>query len=244
MDLSLSLTLSSFPYPALLFDALPWWIAVPMLQLAILVAGMALDETYVNRTTVLAGALALAVHATVAGETGLMVGVYLDVGLVVGAYGLYAYVVDAYVDNWFRVAAYFVYSPLAVFLVILLPDVLFPVALVIAGYANLQLMAYFAPTDPYYFGPETPEAFAEAVAETAADDGQAGTGTGTPDTGPDGERTPRSTPSPQSSSDDTVTDQGVGPTEGQPHATHPGAEPVGTGESTERGILPEFMRRL
>ncbi|MFC7230214.1 hypothetical protein ACFQMM_00305 [Saliphagus sp. GCM10025308] len=79
------------------------------------------------------------------------VGLYLDIGVVIGAYGLYAYVVDAYVANWFRVAAFFVYSPLSVFLVILLPDVVFPLALVLAGYVNLQLMATLEPTEPYYF---------------------------------------------------------------------------------------------
>lgn len=220
-------------YPLLLFDALPWWLAAPLLQLGLLAAGMALDETYVNRATVLAGALALAVHAVVAGSTGLMVGLYLDIGLVVGVYGLYAYVVDAYVDNWFRIAAYFLYSPLAVFLVILLPDVVFPIAIVAAGYANLQLMAYLAPNDPYYFGPGTPAAFADAVADVEAESAGGEVGTETPtdpsgaETGPDGEPDPDLDPGTAS------------------ETSPPGAEPTAAGaDSTERGILPEFMRRL
>lgn len=224
-------------YPPLLFDALPWWLAVPLLQLGLLVAGMALDETYVNRATVLAGALALAVHAVVAGRTGLMVGLYLDIGLVIGAYGLYAYVVDAYVDNWFRIVAYFVYSPLAVFLVIILPDVIFPIALAVAGYANLQLMATLAPRDPYYFGPDTPEAFAEAAAdaENGSGDG-AESGTETAADSSDG-----STAVGTSTEGDPDIDRPGNASEVAP----PGTEPTAVGrESTERGILPEFMRRL
>ncbi|MCU4744772.1 hypothetical protein OB955_21360 [Halobacteria archaeon AArc-m2/3/4] len=225
-------------YPLLLFDALPWWLAAPLLQLGLLVAGMALDETYVNRATVLAGALALAVHAVVAGSTGLMVGLYLDIGLVVGVYGLYAYVVDAYVDNWFRIAAYFLYSPLAVFLVILLPDVVFPIAIVAAGYANLQLMAYLEPNDPYYFGPGTPTEFADAVADVEAESGdgtEAETETSTNSSGgatrPDGESESQPDPEPDPGTASEV--------------TPPGAEPTAAGaDSTERGILPEFMRRL
>lgn len=215
-------------YLGLLIDALPWWIGAPLLQLTILVVGMALDETYVNRATVLTGALALYVHAVVAGDVGLMVGVYLDVGLVIGAYGLYAYVVDAYVSNWFRVAAYFVYSPLAIFLVILIPDVVFPISLAIAGYANLQLMAYFAPTDPYYFGPSAPYDVDDAEVEPSA--------SGEDDAVDASEN---------ADADDTAPD-----IDGTQHVetgdvAHPGAEPAtASGESTERGILPEFMRRL
>nr|WP_263020371.1 hypothetical protein [Natronobiforma cellulositropha] len=230
---ALSLLSSTAPVPsfALLFDAFPWWIAAPLLQLGLLVAGMALDETYVNRTTVLAGAFALAVHAMVAGGTGFMVGIYLDVGLVIGAYGLYAYVVDAYVDNWFRVVAYFVYSPLAVFLVILLPDIAMPVALVVAGYANLQLMAYFAPNEPYYFGPETPEAFEAAVAAAGTE-------------ATDGPETDGSQPTEAAASAPEQTAYANDADAAAPSGTHPAAEPVGGGDSSERGILPEFMRRL
>ncbi|WP_312908782.1 hypothetical protein [Natronosalvus caseinilyticus] len=204
-------------YSGLIFESLPWWIAAPLLQLGILVFGMALDETYVNRATVLTGAIALYTHSVIAGGVWMPVGLYLDIGVVIGAYGLYAYVVDAYVANWFRVAAFFVYSPLSVFLVILLPDVVFPLALVIAGYANLQLMATLEPTEPYYFGPDSSDEFEEAVAAT--DEGKKGT------------------------EDETATEPDVSSDDSS--SGHLGAEPAPTGgDSEERGILPEFMRRL
>ncbi|UTF52983.1 hypothetical protein [Natronosalvus rutilus] len=204
-------------YSGLIFESLPWWIAAPLLQLGILVFGMALDETYVNRATVLTGAIALYTHSVIAGGVWMPVGLYLDIGVVIGAYGLYAYVVDAYVANWFRVAAFFVYSPLSVFLVILLPDVVFPLALVLAGYANLQLMASLEPTEPYYFGPDSPDEFEDAVAAT--DEGEKGTEDGT-ESGPD-----------VSNEDSSSGHLGAGPA------------PTG-GDSDERGVLPEFMRRL
>lgn len=223
-------------FPGLLFDALPWWLAAPLFQLGVLVVGMALDETYVNRATILAGAIAVYAHVLVAGEAGLLVGLYLDGALVVGAYGLYAYVVDAYVANWFRVLAYFVYSPLSVFLVILTAGVPFtlPIALVVAGYANLQLMDYLHPTEPYYFGPEDPEAFAEAIAEA------------------DAESTGGAEASEAARTDGTPTDEAAefevpdgADVDGSNGGDRPGAEPTPAGgDPTERGILPEFMRRL
>ncbi|MCU4752208.1 hypothetical protein OB919_09455 [Halobacteria archaeon AArc-curdl1] len=212
-------------YPGLIFESLPWWIAAPLLQIGLLVFGMALDETYVNRATVLTGALALYTHSLIAGGVWMPVGLYLDIGLVIGAYGLYAYVVDAYVGNWFRVAAYFVYSPLAIMLVILLPDIIFPVALVVAGFGNLQLMNYLEPVEPYYFGPETVEAYESAVVET----GQAEPG--------------------DSSEEPTDTDESSfaepAPDEYDSSGDRSGVEPTPAGGGRdERGILPEFMRRL
>jgi len=137
-----------------LFSSLPWWIAAPLIQLSVLVFGMALDETYVNRTTVLTGAIAVHIHGFVAGDVGLLVGLYADVGLLVGAYGLYAYVVDGYVGDAFRVVAFFLYSPLSVFLVILTAgptlfgiEPLFVPALALAGYANVRLRGSL-PADP------------------------------------------------------------------------------------------------
>ncbi len=211
-------------YSGLIVESLPWWIAAPVLQLGILVFGMALDETYVNRATVLTGAIALYTHTVLAGGVWMPVGLYLDIGVIIGVYGLYTYVVDGYVGTWFRIAAYFVYSPLAIFLVILFPDVIFPIALVVAGYANLQLMAHLDPVEPYYFGPETSEEFESAVAEADADalgDDEA------PESDEGNEGDDGATSSKESSVD------------------RPGVEPTPAGGGTgERGILPEFMRRL
>ena len=207
--------------PAIVLDALPWWLATPLLQIVLLITGMALDETYVNRATVFAGALALYVHSVVFGGFWLPVALYLDIGLILGAYGLYAYVVDGYVGTPFRVLAYFVYSPLSVFLVILFPDVIFFVALAIAAVVNVQLMNYFHPAEPYYFGPESEEVFEETLEET---DGHA---PGEPAAGP--------AVGPQ---------PGAGVT-GHDHVESPSTTtPAGGEQPSERSVLPEFMRRL
>ncbi|WP_226007351.1 hypothetical protein [Natrinema salinisoli] len=240
-------------YPGVLFSSLPWWVAAPLIQLAVLVFGMALDETYVNRTTVLTGAIAVHIHGFVAGDVGLLVGLYADIGLFVGAYGLYSYVIDGYVGNAFRLVAFFVYSPLSVFLVILTAgptlfgiEPLFVPALALAGYANVQLQAYLAPSDPYYFGPESEAAFesaveAEARSETAAEETSNSSTTATTAT----DSTPTAT-SPDSE-DEAVSgsdpDTFDGPRD-DGEVEHPGAEPAAAGDSSERGILPEFMRRL
>ena len=221
---------------AIVFDALPWWIATPVFYVVVLVTGMALDETYVNRTTVLAGALAVYVHSLVSGGLWLPVSLYLDVGLVVGVYGLYAYVIDGYVGNWFRLLAFFVYSPLSILLVIALPDVLVIVALAIAAYLNLQLLATLHPVEPYYFGPESETEFVETVSETA-----------------DPEPIEREGPTAGASIAGHFGTPQVRDRDGGVE-TDPERSPAGSGTATEphssdsgqsdRGILPEFMRRL
>ncbi|WP_226042335.1 hypothetical protein [Natrinema sp. DC36] len=231
-------------YYGVLFSSLPWWIAAPLIQLSVLVFGMALDETYVNRTTVLTGSIAVHIHGFVAGDVGLLVGLYADVGLLVGAYGLYAYVVDGYVGDAFRLVAFFLYSPLSVFLVILTAgptlfglEPLFVPALALAGYANVRLRASL-PADPYYFGPESEAEFQATVdAESDASNGTAAAGTdgGTP-AEPDG--TPAGSASAADGDSDAFEDAGDG------EIDPPGAEPAAATASSERGILPEFMRRL
>lgn len=278
-----------------LLSSLPWWVAAPLIQLAVLVVGMALDETYVNRTTILTGALATHIHIFVAGEAGLLVSLYADAGLAVGAYGLYAYVVDGYVGTWFRLLAYYVYSPLSVFLVILTagPTVigvepLVVLALAAAGYANVQFREYLRPEQPFYFGPRTQEEF-EAVLETEVTAGSpanagdadpraaaavdSGTRTAEPTaadaaaTGPTGAETASSTPGTEPVGPNTAAQSAAGSnTDGQATAgrdgasagsvdesasaedgaefDHPGTEPAAAADSSERGILPKFMRRL
>ena len=218
--------------PGMIFSSLPLMLAAFLLQVGILIFGMALDESYVNRATVATGAIAVQVHIIAADSTGLLVGLYADIGLLIGAYGIYTYVVDAYVGRIFRIFAFFVYSPLTVMLVILTAgftvfgiEFLFLPALAAAGYGNLQLMAHLEPSEPYYFGPESPEEFEEVAEETDA------TVRLTAKTQP-GESSDEDQPF----DDSTVSTGGDSP-------EYPGATTAG-GDSTDRGILPEFMRRL
>ncbi len=233
-------------YPGVLLSSLPWWLAAPLIQLAVLVFGMALDETYVNRTTVLTGAIAVHIHGFVAGEVGLLVGLYADLGLVVGAYGVYAYVVDAYVGDAFRLVAFFAYSPLSVFLVILTagPTVvglepLFVPALAVAAYANVRLRAAL-PADPYYFGPESAEAF-EAAVEAGT---ESATGVGTAEATDGGTDAPADTPTADAAGPDGGERVATDEPRDEAEPDRAGADPTAAGRSTERGILPEFMRRL
>lgn len=275
-------------------SSLPWWLAAPILQLTVLTVGMALDETYVNRTTVLTGAIATHIHVFVAGDAGILVSVYADLGLVIGAYGLYAYVIDGYVSGWFRILAFFVYSPLSVFLVILTAgptlfgiEPLFVPALALAGYGNVQLREYLRPDEPYYFGPESQAEFeavieAETTAgasaeansartgETAATGGTAATagataaeaGSETPanthateeapstgattanGAGPAGDPTSQTTAETADWSQATTTDSVDDSADGGADFERPDAEPAAAADSSERGILPKFMRRL
>ncbi|ELY48886.1 hypothetical protein [Natronolimnohabitans innermongolicus] len=274
-----------------LVSSLPWWIAVPLLQLAVLVVGMALDETYVNRTTVLMGAIATHIYILIAGSAGVLVSLYADFGLVVGAYGLYAYVIDGYVGGWFRLLAYYVYSPLSVLLVVLTagPTVFgvepFVVpALAGAAVANYQFREYLRPEQPFYFGPRTQEEFdavleleeelgdaiaggaaggpasgapaADAGTNAAADGGSATDGSAPDDSSTTGSDRAAGAAAARSNRTDATTRSASGQqrtaetqrSAGQPNSTddvdRAAADPAAAADSSERGILPEFMRRL
>lgn len=139
--------------PALVAEQLPTWLALPLLQVALLLFGILLERTYVNRLTTLTGALALLSHEIVANENSLWVGLYLDVGIVLGAYGLYCYAEAIPIVNpAIKLVSYFLYAPMTVLLVIILPHWLLPAALVVGLAVNYKLVEELAPEEPYFWG--------------------------------------------------------------------------------------------
>lgn len=140
-------------YPALVAENLPQWLGLPLLQLALLVFGILLERTYVNRLTTLAGAFALFSHELVANENALWVGVYLDVAFLLGIYGLYCYAEAIPVDSPpVKLVSYFAYAPMTIVLVIVLPHWLFPIALLVGAALNYKLVEELAPAKPYFWG--------------------------------------------------------------------------------------------
>jgi len=140
-------------HPALIAENLPQWLGAPLLQLALLVVGILLERTYVNRLTTLAGALALFSHELFANESALWVGVYLDVGFLLGAYGLYCYVeAIPVVSPPVKLVSYFAYAPMTVLLVVVLPHWLFPAALLVGAAINYKLVEELDPAKPYFWG--------------------------------------------------------------------------------------------
>lgn len=139
--------------PALIAEQIPRWLGAPLLQLALLFVGILLERTYVNRLTPLTGSLALFTHELLANENSLWVGAYLDVGLLLGAYGLYCYVRALPVaSRAVKLASYFAYGPMTVLLVIVLPYWLFPAALLVGTAVNYKLIEELAPAEPYFWG--------------------------------------------------------------------------------------------
>jgi len=139
--------------PVLVAEQFPRWLAAPLLQLALLFVGILLERTYVNRLTTLTGSLALFSHEVLANENALWVGLYLDVGLLLGAYGLYCYVEALpVVSRGVKLASYFAYGPMTVLLVIVLPHWLFPAALLVGAALNYKLVEELAPAEPYFWG--------------------------------------------------------------------------------------------
>jgi hypothetical protein len=139
--------------PAIVADQLPQWLALGLLQVALLLFGIVLERTYVNRLTTLTGALALFSHEIVATESAVWVGLYLDVGLVLGVFGLYCYTqAIPVVAPAVRLVSYFLYAPLTVLLVIIIPPWLFPAALVVGAALNYKLVEELDPEKPYFWG--------------------------------------------------------------------------------------------
>ncbi|MFC6954421.1 hypothetical protein [Halorubellus litoreus] len=140
-------------FPVFVAENLPQWVGAPLLQLSLLVVGVLLERTYVNRLTTITGALALFSHVLFADESALWVGLYLDVGLLLGAYGVYCYVEALpVVSSPVKLVSYFAYAPLTVLLVIVLPHWLFPVALLVGAALNYKLVEELAPAKPYFWG--------------------------------------------------------------------------------------------
>lgn len=139
--------------PLVVAENLPWWLAAPLAQLLLLLAGIAIEKTYVNRVTPFTGAMAVFVHVLVSGESSIWTGLYLDVGLLLGLFGVWAYAENVVVNRpEFKLLAYFAYAPLTVVLVVLLPSWLLLPALVVGAVVNFKLVEEPAPAKPYYFG--------------------------------------------------------------------------------------------
>lgn len=139
--------------PAFIAEQFPQWLGAPLLQLSLLLVGVLLERTYVNRITTLTGMFALLVHELIANENAVWVGVYLDVGLLLGAYGLYCYVeAIPVVSPAVKFVSYFAYAPMTVLLVILLPHWLFLPALLIGAAVNYKLIEELEPAEPYFWG--------------------------------------------------------------------------------------------
>ncbi|WP_435320344.1 hypothetical protein [Haloarchaeobius sp. TZWSO28] len=139
--------------PLVVAENLPWWLAVPLLQLMLLVSGILIEKTYVSRITPFTGAMALFVHVIVSGSSDLWVGLYLDLGIILGLFGLYAYMENIPVERpEFKLLSFFAYGPLTVLLVIVLPHWLLAVALVVGAVVNFKLIEELQPAKPYYYG--------------------------------------------------------------------------------------------
>lgn len=139
--------------PLVVVENLPWWLGVPLAQLLLLLGGIAIEKTYVNRVTPFTGAMAVFVHVLVSGESSIWTGLYLDLGLILGLFGVWAYAENIVVNRpEFKLLAYFAYAPLTVLLVVLLPGwLLFP-AVVVGAVVNFKLIEELEPAKPYYFG--------------------------------------------------------------------------------------------
>jgi hypothetical protein len=107
----------------------------------------------VNRLTTLTGALALFSQELVTNGNAFWVGIYLDVGFVLGSYGLYCYAeAIPVVSPPVKLVSYFAYAPLSILLVIVLPQWLLPVALLVGAALNYKLAEELAPAKPYFWG--------------------------------------------------------------------------------------------
>jgi len=104
---------------------------------ALLLVGLAVEKHYVGRVTVFTNTIAVSLHIATLPETPTLMAVYGNFGLLLGLYGLTAYLINKKTSILFNFPAYSLYSSVPVALVILTPPGAWLPALVLASIVSL-----------------------------------------------------------------------------------------------------------
>jgi hypothetical protein len=114
-------------------------------QIGLILIGIIVEQHYVSRVTCFTNSLALYVHVGTLTNPGLWLGIYADIGILLGVIGFIAYHYQVSLPNYYYVMALFAYSGLPVALVILSGSQWIG-GLLIAVFITL-VAVYLAPSD-------------------------------------------------------------------------------------------------
>lgn len=106
----------------MLTENLPPGLALALPQLGLIFVGILIERHYVSRVTAFTNSMALVAHVGSRPDVGFWFGVYADVGLIMGAIGLFAYLTETSLRTEYYLGSLFLYSGLPVGAVILLPE--------------------------------------------------------------------------------------------------------------------------
>jgi len=107
----------------MLIELLPESVAVLLPELSLILIGYVVEKHFVSRVTCFTNVMALNVHFLTIGASGLWLGLYADLGLILGAYGLLAYWKRESLDSWFYNLSHVGYSSIVVGSIILYPHI-------------------------------------------------------------------------------------------------------------------------
>lgn len=105
----------------MIVDLLPAWLATYIPVFSLLAVGHIVEKHYVSRVTTFTNALALSVFV-ITHDVGWHVGVYTDIGLIVGLVGLQAYREGERLGNFYYSFSAVLYSSAPVASVIVFPE--------------------------------------------------------------------------------------------------------------------------
>ncbi|MFC3477653.1 hypothetical protein [Halobacterium litoreum] len=107
----------------MLIDLLPTSLAALIPELSLLLIGYVVEKHYVSRVTCFTNVLALNVHFLTVGESGLWLGLYADLGLLLGAWGFLHYMEQESLSRDYYQVSHILYSSLVVGAIILYPHI-------------------------------------------------------------------------------------------------------------------------
>lgn len=120
----------------MLIDWLAAWLGPSLAIFALLFIGIVVEKHYVSRVTVFTNVLALNLHILTLEEIPFVIILFGDIGLILGAYGMLAYLLNTTTIKLYRYSAFFAYSSFPVAAVILASPNDFIWVLVFAGVLN------------------------------------------------------------------------------------------------------------
>lgn len=105
-----------------MFQLLPESIAVLIPALSLVLIGHIVEEHYVGRITCFSNVMALNVHYLTIGETGLLLRIHANLGLLLGVYGLWAYIQRESLSSTYYNFVHLFYSSFVVGTILLYPQ--------------------------------------------------------------------------------------------------------------------------
>ena len=103
-------------------ENLPSSLVLALPQVGLILVGMLIERHYVSRVTSFTNSLALVAHVASQPKIGFWLGVYTDLGLVIGIIGILAYLTETSLRTEYYLGSLFLYSGLPIGAVILLSD--------------------------------------------------------------------------------------------------------------------------